>query len=387
MKRVFVIVLDSFGIGELPDAQDFGDKGANTLRSIYKSKYFHAGNFIDCGLGNITGCSYIGTSAAPTAAYGRMAELSKGKDTIVGHWEIAGYVSQNAMPTYQNGFPDEIINKFESLIGRKVLCNKPYSGTDVIRDYGEQHIKTGCPIVYTSADSVFQIAAHEKVIPLSDLYKYCEIAREMLTGKNAVGRVIARPFIGESGRFERTGNRRDYALEPKGTTALDLIAVKGLDVISVGKISDVFNGRGVTKKVEAHNNYESMAGLLSCQESDFNGFCFVNLVDFDAKYGHRNDIDGYAGAIAAFDAFLPRLIKGMRKDDLVIITADHGCDPGDISTDHTREYVPLLMIGENVKPIDLGTRRGFLDIATTICSALGVESDFGGKDMLQEVLQ
>lgn len=385
-KRAFVIVLDSFGIGELPDAADFGDVGTNTLKSIYRSKYFVARNLIDCGFGNIEGCSYIGAVPTPTAAYGRMRERSRGKDTIVGHWEIAGVVSARPQPTYPNGFPDDVIDAFEKAIGTKVLCNRPYSGTVVISEFGDEHVRTGKPIVYTSADSVFQIAAHEDVIPLETLYKYCEIARKMLCGEHAVGRVIARPFVGKSGAYVRTGNRKDYALEPSGVTMLDEISAKGLDVISVGKIRDIFAGRGVTKQVDAHNNYESMAGALKCQESDFNGFCFINLVDFDMKYGHRNDVDGYAGAVAGFDAFLPRFVKGMRDDDLLIVTADHGCDPGDVSTDHTREYVPLIMIGKDVKPIDLGTRDGFADIAVTVCGALGVETEINGRNMLLEAM-
>lgn len=379
-------MLDSFGIGALPDAADFGDAGANTLGSIYRSKYFNARNLIECGFGNIEGCSFIGTTQCPTAAYGRMRELSRGKDTIVGHWEIAGVVSERPQPTYPNGFPDDVIKKFESAIGRGTLCNKPYSGTVVISEFGDEHVKTGKPIVYTSADSVFQIAAHEDIIPLETLYEYCRIAREQLCGEHAVGRVIARPFVGENGNYVRTGNRRDYALEPGGITALDEISRAGLDVISVGKIRDIFAGRGVTKQVNAHNNYESMAGALQCLEGDFNGFCFINLVDFDMKYGHRNDVDGYAGAVAGFDAFLPRFIKGMKDDDLLIVTADHGCDPGDISTDHTREYVPLIMTGKDIKPVDLGTRDGFADIAVTVCSALGVKTTIKGKNMLEEVL-
>lgn len=379
-------MLDSFGIGALPDAADFGDAGANTLGSIYRSKYFNARNLIECGFGNIEGCSFIGTTQHPTAAYGRMRELSRGKDTIAGHWEIAGVVSEQPQPTYPNGFPDDVIKKFESAIGRGTLCNKPYSGTVVISEFGDEHVKTGKPIVYTSADSVFQIAAHEDIIPLETLYEYCRIAREQLCGEHAVGRVIARPFVGESGNYVRTGNRRDYALEPGGITALDEISRAGLDVISVGKIRDIFAGRGVTKQVNAHNNYESMAGALQCLEGDFNGFCFINLVDFDMKYGHRNDVDGYAGAVAGFDAFLPRFIKGLKDDDLLIVTADHGCDPGDISTDHTREYVPLIMTGKDIKPVDLGTRDGFADIAVTVCSALGVKTTIKGKNMLEEVL-
>lgn len=383
-KRAFVIVLDSFGIGALPDADEFGDVGANTLHSIYRSKYFNARNLKECGLGNIEGCSYIGTVPHPTAAYGRMRELSRGKDTIVGHWEIAGVISQRPQPTYPDGFPDDVIKEFERAIGREVLCNKPYSGTVVISEFGDEHVKTGKPIVYTSADSVFQIAAHEDVIPLETLYEYCRTARELLCGEHAVGRVIARPFTGESGNYTRTGNRRDYALEPNGVTALDEISGAGLDVISVGKIRDIFAGRGVTRQVNAHNNYESMAGALQCLDDDFNGFCFINLVDFDMKYGHRNDVDGYACAVAGFDAFLPRFVKGMNNDDLLIVTADHGCDPGDISTDHTREYVPLIMIGNGIKPISLGTRDGFADIAVTVCNALGVNTEIQGKNMLLE---
>lgn len=366
MKRVFLIVLDSFGIGELPDASLFGDKGANTLKSVSKSSYLKIPNLIKCGLGNIDGVNCIEKTDTPLGIFGKCAELSMGKDTTIGHWEIAGLVSKNPMPTYPNGFEAEIVDEFEKRTGKKVICNKPYSGTEVIRDYGKEHIETGALIVYTSADSVFQIAAHEDCVPLDELYKYCEIAREMLVGKWGVGRVIARPFIGEYPNFTRTSSRRDYSLEPSGKTVLDALKKSGRDVISVGKINDIFAGKGITEKYKTHSNSEGIKTTISLMDKSFFGLCFTNLVDFDMVYGHRNDIDGYAKALAEFDSYLPQLIKNLKRDDLLIITADHGCDPGDISTDHTREYVPLLVIGHGCKAKNIGTIPSYGIVAKII---------------------
>ncbi len=351
MKRVFLIVLDSFGIGECPDSAEFGDSGANTLRSIQKSKYFRADNLISLGL-----------LANGIGVYGRLCEKSRGKDTTTGHWEIAGLVSHSPMPTYPGGFPDELLQKLSALTGRGILCNKPYSGTQVIADYGEQHIKTGDLIVYTSADSVLQIAAHEDVIQLETLYDYCKTARKI----SDVGRVIARPFITENGVFKRTGNRRDFSLEPHGQTMLDRLKAKGYDVISVGKIYDIFAGRGITEYYLTHSNAEGMQKTKELLQKDFNGLCFVNLVDFDSLYGHRNDIDGYAKAIADFDAWLGEFLQRLRDDDTLIITADHGCDPGDVSTDHTREYVPFLLYKNGIAPKDIGTQHGFDYVCKTV---------------------
>ncbi len=371
-KRIFLIVLDSFGIGNAPDAAEFGDEGANTLASIARSDKFKADTMGMLGLFNIDGVK-AGSTADPQGAYGRLFERSRGKDTTIGHWEIAGLVSKNPLPTYPDGFPDEVIAAFEKATGRKTLCNKPYSGTEVIYDYGREHEESGSLIVYTSADSVFQIAAHEDIVPPEKLYEYCRTAREILCGKHAVGRVIARPFTGRWPSYTRTSNRHDFSLLPPSKTMLDLISDAGMDVISVGKISDIFAGQGITESYPITSNSDGMEKTAALLEKDFNGLCFVNLVDFDMKYGHRNDTEGYAAAIAEFDRWLAGFLPGMKKDDLLIITADHGCDPGDISTDHTREGVPLLVYGAGVEPHNLGTRVGFCDIAATVCDILGVD--------------
>ena len=365
-KRVFLIVLDSFGIGEAPDAADFGDLGANTLRSVAASSFFSADNLIAMGLGNIDGVSAIKAADTPTAAYARLSEKSRGKDTTTGHWEIAGLVSEQPMPTYPDGFPEEVLKEFEAAVGRGVLCNLPYSGTDVIRDYGEEHLKTGKLIVYTSADSVFQIAAHEELVPLSELYSICEKARALLVGKHGVGRVIARPFIGEVGSFTRTANRRDFSLTPPKPTVLNELSDSGFDVIGVGKIGDIFAMSGITETHPTHGNGEGMAKAKELLFRDFTGLCFINLVDFDMLYGHRQDKDGYARAISEFDGWLGGFIKGLRENDVLMITADHGCDPSDDSTDHTREYVPLLVYGEGIEPENLGTKDGFDTIAELV---------------------
>ncbi len=370
-KRVFLIVLDSFGVGELPDAANFGDEGSHTLRSVASREEFNCPNLEKLGLFNIEGCQVGGHKAVadPKAAFGRMAERSCGKDTTTGHWEIAGLISTRAMPTYPDGFPPEVIEEFEKRSGKRVLCNKPYSGTQVIADYGEEHLRTGDLIVYTSGDSVFQIAAHESIVSPEELYHYCHIAREMLQGEHAVGRVIARPFGGEH-PFVRLPGRHDYSLEPHGDTMLDRLKASGADVISVGKISDIFAGRGVTESYPTKSNREGMEIAISLQDKDFEGLCFVNLVDFDSAYGHRNDPAGYARAMSEFDLQLGEFLPKMREDDLLIITADHGCDPITPSTDHSREYVPVLICGNKVSASDLGTKDGFGFVSETVESYL-----------------
>ncbi len=384
IKRVFIIVLDSLGAGALPDAEKFGDRGAFTLGSLYRSGKLNIPNLISLGLGNIEGLDFLGKTDDPAAAFGRMAERSNGKDTTIGHWEIAGIISEEPLPTYPHGFPEEVVSAFEQACGRKVICNKPYSGTEVIRDYGEEHLKTGSLILYTSADSVFQIAAHEDLVPPETLYEYCRKARELLTGEHSVGRVIARPFTGEAGNFKRTANRRDFSLEPTGKTVLDALCDKGLDVISVGKISDIFAARGITESNISHGNTEGMKISLEVADRDFSGLCFINLVDFDSVYGHRNDASGYAEALNEFDGFLPEFLAKMREDDLLIITADHGCDPGDVSTDHTREYVPLLVYGKGFGGKELGTRAQFCDVAKTVSDIFDVKYECEGESFLNE---
>ena len=370
MKRVFVVVLDSFGIGAAPDAANFGDAGANTLKGVYGTGILSLPTLTSLGLGLIDGVSDIEAVSNPLATYARLQEKSMGKDTTTGHWEMAGVISEAPMPTFPNGFPRELLDKFEAAVGRGALCNLPYSGTDVIRDYGEEHIKTGKLIVYTSADSVFQIAAHEKIVPIDELYRICQIAREMLVGKYGVGRVIARPFIGEAPDFKRTENRRDFSLVPPIDTVLNKLSKSGYDVIGVGKIGDIFAMSGLTETYPTHNNNEGMAKTSELLKKDFNGLCFVNLVDFDMKYGHRQDACGYAGALNEFDAWLANALECLNDDDAIIVTADHGCDPTDNSTDHTREYVPFLMYGKNIEPKNLGTILGFDYIGNTVTELL-----------------
>lgn len=387
-KRVFLIVLDSFGVGALPDADKYNDKGANTLKSISKSTKFNINTLINLGLPNIDGVDFLKPCDTPIGAYGRLSELSKGKDTTIGHWEISGLISDKPMPTFPNGFPENIIAEFERKTGRKVLCNKPYSGTQVINDYGDEHIKTGDLIVYTSADSVFQIAAHEDIVSINKLYEYCKIAREILTGPYGVGRVIARPFVGSSGNFKRTANRHDFSLKPTSNTMLDFIKSAGLETIAIGKIYDIFAGQGITQHFYTKNNVDGMQKTDEILNQDFNGLCFVNLVDFDMLYGHRNDIDGYANAVTQFDKWLDDFITKLRNDDIVIITADHGCDPGfKQSTDHSREYVPVLIYGHNIKSVNLGTRYGFCDIAKSICDYLCVDNKLSGTSFMGEIYE
>ena len=388
MKRIFLIVLDSFDIGAMKDSESFGDVGVNTLASCATSDKLNIPNMIAAGLGNIEGVSCLPKTDAPIGAYARLTESSMGKDTTIGHWEIAGVISPDPLPTYPNGFPEEVLKAFEEATGRGCLCNLPYSGTDVIRDYGQEHLDTGKWIVYTSADSVFQVAAHEEFIPLEELYDACHKARKILRGKHGVGRVIARPFVGDSvNGFKRTSNRHDYSLEPPRDTMLDAIKAAGLDSIAVGKIHDIFAGFGDTEYVYNKSNANGMEHTTNYAKKDFRGLCFVNLVDFDMVYGHRRDIDGYANALTEFDAWLGGFLKDLKEDDLVMITADHGCDPAyTATTDHTREYVPLLVLGKAVKPVNLGTRRSFADIAATVTELLGVEYDTPGESFAKEIL-
>ena len=389
MKRVFLLVLDSVGIGELPDAKDYNDEGSHTLYATSKSKYFNMPNMEKLGLFNIDGVKdKFGKKDSDTydSSIARLAEKSKGKDTTTGHWEIAGVISSKAFPNYPNGFPKEIIDEFEQRTGRKTLCNLPYSGTEVILEYGKEHMDTGALIVYTSADSVFQIAAHEDVVPVEDLYKYCEIAREILQGEHGVGRVIARPFIGDHPNFTRTSNRHDYSLAPP-KTMLDQLVEAGIEVLGVGKIYDIFAGKGLTDTVRTNNNQEGIERLIERTARDFNGLCFINLVDFDMVYGHRNDIDGYAKALSEFDSQLPRILDSLRDDDILIITADHGCDPSTPSTDHSREYVPMLAYGKKIKKgINLGTRESFADIAATILEYFNLDQDIAGTSFLKDII-
>ncbi len=377
--KVFLIVLDSVGAGALPDAAEFGDEGAHTLKSISKSPNFQIPNLLKMGLGNIEGLGFLGAALQPVAAYGRAMEQSRGKDTTVGHWELSGVVSEKPLPTFPKGFPAELLEKFSEVTGRGVLCNLPYSGTEVIKDYGEESVKTGKVIVYTSADSVFQIAAHEEVVSLEELYEICRKAREVLVGDWGVGRVIARPFIGTPGNYTRTANRRDFSLAPTGETVLDALSDKGIITVSVGKIADIFAGRGISRSIPTHGNAEGMEVALKLADEDFDGFVFVNLVDFDMLYGHRQDTDGYAAALSAFDRWLPDFLERLKPEDRLIITADHGCDPADRSTDHTREYIPILIYGE--KPENVGTRLSFCDVGQTVANWFGVNLH-RGKAML-----
>lgn len=385
-KRVFIIVLDSCGCGEMPDSYLWHDEGSNTLGAIRNDEHFNCPNLINLGLFNVE--TVGGGVDAPKGSFARLKETSMGKDTTIGHWEIAGIISPKPLPTYPNGFPKEVIDEFERRTGRKVLCNMPYSGTEVIKDYGKEHVETGALIVYTSADSVFQIAAHEDYVPVPELYRYCEIAREMLQGEHGVGRVIARPFNGEW-PYTRTANRHDYSLIPPKTTMLDVLKESGLATISVGKIYDIFAGKSVSESNRTKSNTHGMEVTLDIQKRDFEGLCFVNLVDFDMKYGHRNDIAGYANAMTEFDVQLGEFLPNMRDDDILIITADHGCDPSTPSTDHSREYVPMIICGKHIKEgVDLGTRSTFADISATVLDYLGVDKkDTSGESFLDKVIK
>lgn len=377
-KRVFLIVLDSFGAGEMPDAAEFGDKGANTLRSCFNTGKLCVPNMRSLGLFNIDGVNVGDKCEAPKGAFLRIAERSKGKDTTTGHWEIAGITSEKPFPTFPEGFPREIIERFSGAVGRGVLCNKPYSGTKVIADYGEEHIRTGDLIVYTSADSVFQIAAHESVVPVETLYDYCKKARALLTGDYAVGRVIARPFEGKY-PFVRTPRRHDFSLLPPKDTMLDYISQQGLDVIGIGKIHDIFAGKGLTKSIRDIGNLCDMNETSRLQSIPFNGLCFTNLVEFDMSFGHRRDPEGYAQALNEFDVWLGGFIEKMKRDDVLIITADHGCDPCHTGTDHTREYIPVLIYGAGIAQGNLGTRACFGDIGATVLELLGIQGRLDGS--------
>ena len=379
-KRVFLIVADSFGIGGAPDADKFGDAGSNTLAAVLSYSNDAFPNLSKLGLLAIDGeddpriVAYKNAQdyiPSPIGSYARVREISAGKDSTIGHWEIAGIISDKAQPTYPDGFPAEIIESIEKATGRGVLCNKPYSGTDVIRDYGEEHMKTGKLIVYTSADSVLQIAAHEEVVPLKELYEICAKVREIMTGEHAVGRIIARPFVGEPGNFTRTANRHDYSLCAPSSTMLDLLKSEGFDVISIGKIFDLFAGKGLTESNPTKENTEGINKTIEFMDRDFNGLCFVNLVDFDMKYGHRNDIEGYATAMHELDDALGVILGKLREDDLLIITADHGCDPSTPSTDHSRECIPLLVYGDGYRtPCNMGELTGFNNISNIVLTAL-----------------
>lgn len=386
-KRVILIVLDSAGCGELPDAAGYGDQGSNTLGNMARALGgLELPNLGQLGLGNIIDILGVPPTRTPKAAFGKMAEVSPGKDTTTGHWEMAGIILQQPFPTYPQGFPGDIISAFEKLIGHASIGNVVASGTEIIQRLGEEHLRTASPIVYTSADSVFQIAAHEEVIPLDGLYSMCAAARQLLTGEHAVGRVIARPFLGEAGNFYRTANRRDYSLLPPEGMLLDLIVRSGQEVAAVGKISDVYAGRGVSRVLPSHSNGEGVGQTLQAMESTGSGLIFTNLVDFDMLYGHRNDIAGYARALREFDSSLPLLLDQMKAEDILVITADHGNDPTTPSTDHSREYVPLLVCGQPVRPgVSLGIRRSFADLGATVAEYLGVGPLTAGSSMLAEI--
>ena len=388
-KRVFLIVLDSCGCGEMPDSADFGDAGSNTLRACTASSRLDIPTLSKMGIFNIDSVECGTPVPSPTAAYGRMAEMSRGKDTTIGHWELAGLISPRPLPTFPDGFPADFIQAFEEKTGRKVLCNKPYSGTEVIRDYGREQKETGGLICYTSADSVFQIAANEADIPPEELYRICETAREMLTGPElGVGRVIARPYTGEYPNYVRTSNRHDFSLLPPAPTLLDALKQAGLATIGVGKIYDIFAGQGITEMVRNKSNADGMEHTLHYAAQDFEGLCFVNLVDFDMLYGHRNDVDGYAAALTEFDGQLRELLPMLKEDDLLFITADHGCDPSTPSTDHSREHVPLLAYGAKIKAgYNLGTRPTYADLAATVAEYFGVKANIAGTSFLREILK
>lgn len=393
MKRIFLIVLDSVGIGEMPDAGDFGDEGSHTVYAASTDENFYMPNMAQLGFFQIEGNrvhsrhAWTSVHTEPTGAFMRMQEASKGKDTTIGHWEIAGIVSPKAMPTFPNGFPDDLIQNLEKETGRAILCNRPFSGTEVIEKYGKEHMETGKLIVYTSADSVLQIAAHEEIIPVEELYHYCEIARKLCKDSYAVGRIIARPFIGSPGCFTRTSRRHDFSLVPPRATMLDAIKDAGQDVIAVGKINDIFAGQGITEMTRTQDNADGIRQTCSIMEKDFHGICFVNLVDFDMKYGHRNDIPGYSAALSYFDKKLPEILSRLREDDILMITADHGCDPSTPSTDHSREYTPLVIAGNKIiAGVNLGTRPTFADIGTTICDYLEVPCQLDGNSFLDDIL-
>lgn len=384
--RAFWIVLDSAGIGKAPDAAQFGDEGSNTWKTCYDSGKLNIPNMEKLGIYHIDDMEYGNQDQAAEGCYGRLYESSQGKDTTIGHWEMAGVISPKPFPVYPDGFPEEVLAEFEKQTGRKVLCNKPYSGTDVIRDYGKEHMETGALIVYTSADSVFQIAAHEEVVPIETLYEYCKIARKILMGDHAVARVIARPFVGEYPNFTRTDRRHDFSLVPPKPTILDQLKAAGKDVIGVGKIYDIFAGQGLTETTPNHGNAKNMEKVFEIQKKDFDGLCYINLVDFDMMYGHRRDIPGYTNALNEFDEALGTFLANMRDDDVLFITADHGCDPGYKGTDHTREAVPLLGYSKAWKRgINIGTRDTYADIAATIGELFQIEYTGDGSSFADKL--
>ncbi len=389
MKRVIIIVLDSFGIGDLPDSAAYGDEGSNTLGHI--SEYtpgFSLPNMEKLGLGYIEGIDCLNRPKVLLGAFGKMAEKSVGKDTTTGHWEISGIVLNQPFPLYPEGFPEEVIREFEKRIGTKILGNKPASGTVIIQELGDLHVQTGFPIVYTSADSVFQIAAHESVIPIENQYEICRIARSLLQGEHGVGRVIARPFTGESGNYVRTDRRKDFSITPPEKTVLNLLKDNHFEVRGVGKIEDIFNGSGITKAVHTHGNADGIDKTIKWMDENFEGLLFTNLVDFDMLYGHRNNVKGYAEALMAFDRRLPQILSHLKNEDILFITADHGCDPSTESTDHSREYVPILVAGKNIKKGEnLHIRSSFADIAKTTAEYFGLENKLSGKSFLAQVLE
>ena len=384
-KRIFLMVMDSFGIGGAEDAGRFGDLGSNTLGSLIKTGVFDVPTLASLGLFHIDGVDRSPAKAEPIGAYGRVCEQSEGKDSTIGHWEIAGIRSDEPLPTYPNGFPKEIIDELERKTGRRVICNKPYSGTDVIRDYGEEHLRTGALIVYTSVDSVMQIAAHGDIVPTEELYRACEEARKILTGEHCVGRVIARPFTGEW-PFKRTSGRHDYSAVPPTKTILDLLKDNGLATIAVGKINDLYAGAGISEAIRTGGNEEGMAVSSAMLKKDFRGLCFVNFVDFDTVYGHRRNAVGYAEAVMKLDSWLAGFIANMRKDDILMITADHGCDPMYKGTDHTRENVPVLVYGKEVKPGNLGVRKSFSDIAATVADIFEIPYGLNGESFKKDLM-
>jgi phosphopentomutase len=389
MSRVIWMIIDSVGIGALPDSEKFGDVNVDTLGNIVKTyKDIKIPNMINLGLGNIEGVKSLDGINEPMGAFGRASEVSKGKDTTTGHWEMTGVLVETPFKTYENGFPKEIIDEFERKTNRKVIGNKPASGTAILDELGEQQMKTGEVIVYTSADSVFQIAAHEDIIPLDELYKMCEIAREIMMGDNAVARIIARPFVGKPGAFERTSNRRDYSLSPFEDTVLDTIKKSDLDVIGVGKIEDIFNKQGITEAIHTKDNMDGVDQTINYMKKDNKGLIFTNLVDFDSKYGHRRDVEGYKNALEEFDARIPEIIENMKDDDILIINSDHGNDPTYKGTDHTREYIPILVYGKDIiSGYDLGTRKSFADIGATVADILNVDLPKNGTSFKNNIIK
>ncbi|CEN79904.1 phosphopentomutase [Paraclostridium sordellii] len=389
MSRVIWMVIDSVGIGALPDSEKFGDVNVNTLGNIVKAyKDIQLPNMIKLGLSNIDGIDSLDSIDNSIGSFGRASEVSKGKDTTTGHWEMTGVLVETPFKTYENGFPKEIIDEFERKTNRKVIGNKPASGTAILDELGEQQMKTGEVIVYTSADSVFQIAAHEEIIPLEELYKMCEIAREIMMGENAVARIIARPFVGKPGAFERTSNRRDYSLSPFEDTVLDTIKKSNLDVIGVGKIEDIFNKQGITEAIHTKDNMDGVDQTINYMKKENKGLIFTNLVDFDSKYGHRRDVEGYKKALEEFDSRIPEIIDNMKDDDILIINADHGNDPTYKGTDHTREYIPVLVYGKNInKGYNLGTRKSFADIGATVADILNVDLPKHGESFKSEIMK